>query len=106
MYGALGKDVQHERIRTQCERTGQPLPEFVSEAPELSEQDYFYYSAYQALDSCRSFSSGGAAMRIPWTAIKEYANHHGIDYHNFELLYDVISEIDSAYTKEINRGTS
>ena len=52
-------------------------PPKIAGAPELQPGLEMYYSAFWALDSCRSLGFG-ASGRIPWTAINTWCNRHGI----------------------------
>lgn len=42
---------------------------------------------------------------IPWTAIKKYSDHYGLDFDVTESLIDIIKEMDIAYIEYQNKET-
>jgi len=56
--------------------------------------------AFRALSTCRQVSMGGVGQ-IPWTAIRDYAEAHGIE--DLEYLEEVIWSMDEAYRAHHHR---
>lgn len=67
-----------------------PVPDRVANAPELLAISAFYYVAFQTLQSCRNFEGA----RIPWLAIKAYADEVGCDPEQRQILYAVVEALD------------
>lgn len=60
----------------------------------MDDQDVFYMMAFGELSTCRSVPSP-----IPWTAIREYAREHGLDWYTIGVFHRVVREMDVAYLK-------
>jgi hypothetical protein len=78
------------KIIRQCLKDGRPYPQAIKDAPILDPANVFYYNAYQTLGTCRHFESG----RVPWTAVKAYAEHYDLSEDQFEMLFGICQEID------------
>ena len=61
--------------------------------PSLEEIDRIALACWRDLDSCRpqGYAAPGA---IPWTAIVEWARHHGADRVETKVLAEVIRILD------------
>ena len=86
-----------ETIIKQVRSLGLPLPDKIANAPRLLLGLDFYYNAFLKLSSCRSI--GMSEGRIPWTAIKEYGYHHGLDDDDVERLVYLVNAMDAEYLK-------
>lgn len=73
--------------------TGRPLPQWLKNAPTLFPNLAPFYAAFCELSTCRPASMYGTSP-IPWTAVMQYAEHHGQD--RSDLLY-LIRAIDREY---------
>lgn len=51
--------------------------------------------AFSKLSTCRAI--GMALGPIPWSAASDYALRFGLDEDEFEILWELISRLDSAY---------
>lgn len=76
-------------------RRGLPPPKWAEEKPTVPPYLNWFWTAYWELDTCRSWTYGHPRA-IPWTAIKQYADHHKFD---FDYLFDIIYRMDDAYLK-------
>lgn len=86
---------------TQAEKTNQPIPRVIQEAPELQQGLELYYNAFVALTSCRSPGGMGIGP-IMWTAKREYCIEYTITGMQREYLYEMVSRMDGAYLKYIS----
>lgn len=59
-------------------------------------------TAFWDLDSCRALGMGGVG-RIPWLAMKEYADHRGYDEEEFEDFVYLLRELDSAFLERSSK---
>lgn len=64
----------------------------------------FYWVAWTRLTTCRAF--GMAAGPIPWTAIQEYADRHGVDAEQRYMLERVINGLESVQTDLSKESTT
>lgn len=78
-----------------------PIPDFVTDAPTLGIGSQFVYSAYQSLNSCRSFNEAGVG-RIPWNCIMDYADRLEMSFYEADEFCELIERIDSNYVKKVN----
>lgn len=72
-----------------------PIPDRILNKPILAVGLQFYLTAFVELSSCRPV--GMAEGRIPWTAVREYALHCGLDEIEFDILWELITRVDAAY---------
>jgi hypothetical protein len=76
-------------------RRRQPIPDVVSNAPQLFEGLGTYYDAFTELSTCRT--SGMAMGPIPWLAINEYAKRYGYHDDAFDYLVRMIRALDDTF---------
>ena len=70
-------------------------------APKLSPHLVFYWDAFADLDSCRL--NGMSVGRIPWIAVKDYAQTYGIrDSDELEAFTEIIFAMDRVYRDACN----
>lgn len=88
-------------ILEQHERTGEPLPEKIANAPKLVPGLELYMEAFSSLGSCRGMNG-----TIPWTAIEEYCRVYGISGIQKEDLHSHLKAMDAVCSKywEKKRG--
>lgn len=55
----------------------------------------WFWQAFHELDTCRNYIDG-SPTRIPWTAVKDYAQYHDID---FDYLWHLIVSIDTVFVQ-------
>lgn len=67
------------------------------ERPEVG-MDAWLIHAFSELSTCRPSSMGGVAP-IPWSAIAEYADRHGLD----DTFIDIVLYADSEFITHINK---
>lgn len=72
-----------------------PVPEKISNAPELGFGLDLYYEAFWDLATCRPVGLGAGA--IPWTAIRDYAIAFAFDEEQTEILFHCVRLMDNAY---------
>lgn len=84
-------------IVDQASKMGQPIPEAIKNAPQLLPGLEFYFKAFFELSTCRSI--GMDIGPVPYTAISEYANRHGMNNDVFPILLTFIRGMDNAYIK-------
>jgi len=89
----IGKD--ELKIIKQAMQMGQPIPDSIVNAPELSLGLQLYITAFFDLDSERSY--GFSTGPIPWTSIKQYAVAFEFDNEQTEDLIYFIKAMDKAY---------
>lgn len=75
------------------DKRGLPVPEWTLKRPAVPREDYWFWIAYNELDTCRQWDEG-LPKQIPWTAIMQYARYHKVD---FDYLHAVVTKIDGAY---------
>jgi hypothetical protein len=85
-------------IVEQCVRQGMPLPERIQNAPELLMGLELFYGAFMDLTSCRG-TGYGTEGPIPWTAVRQWAQVHGLDEEQAEDLEYYIAQMDETYLK-------
>lgn len=73
-------------------------------APVLLPGLVFYYTAFMTLSSCRAI--GMAEGRIPWTVVREYALYNGLCDEEFDILWELITQVDAAYLAWQNKRSS
>lgn len=77
----------------QHQKFGAPLPPELQSPPQLDPAAALYYIAFQELFSCR------ADAGIPWSTIRDYADHHGILGEIREDLFHHVRAMDLAWMK-------
>jgi len=88
----------------QAKKNRRPVPDKIMNAPVLFPGLAFYYAAFMTLSSCRPV--GMAEGRIPWTVVKDYALHYGLDDEEFDILWELITRVDAAYLAWQNKRSS
>lgn len=78
------------------EARGNPLPEWATDAPELTQGEAWLLRAFWDLSTERQRTGGGMGP-IPWTAIRTYANEAGLDFQARGVLFAVMHALDVAY---------
>lgn len=71
-------------------RSGRPYPNAIANAPELLNENVFFYIAFDHLSSCRNYEYGP----IPYTAIEDYCNRYCTDAEQAERLLEVVNQVD------------
>lgn len=71
--------------------------------PELGARVWLW-EAYLDLASCALPTFGNPA-RIPWTAIRDWAQHYGLDEDNFALLDFVIRKMEQVAIEHHKKNT-
>lgn len=74
---------------------GQPLPDTVKNAPELTVGLELYWFAFQNLVNDRSI--GVSVGPISWTTIEDYADRIGVSEDQREALHHHIGKMDVAF---------
>lgn len=87
-----------EQIRKVAAQRGDPNP--FPDKPVLSSAFYFYWVAFQDLNSVRT--AGFSIGPIPWTAVDRYAHRHELSNEEFDLLWAIISHVDNTYLGLLN----
>jgi len=82
-----------ETIVSAAIKRGQPIPDGITNAPQLAEFLEIYLVAYYELETCRPV--GMEVGMIPWTAINEYALRHCIEGFEFDYFVKVIRGVDN-----------
>jgi len=78
---------------------GQPLPDFLVNAPKLQLGLQVFLQAFFDLDSERS--NGMGVTMIPWSSIKNYAQAYDFDTELTEDLIYLVRQMDIAHTKRM-----
>jgi hypothetical protein len=83
-----------QNIAKQAIRAGEPIPERIANAPQLSLGSIFYLQAFFDLDSERpqGYSTPG---RIPWSAIVGYGEYHGLTPEEIDVLVHYVRALDN-----------
>jgi hypothetical protein len=89
-----------ERMRVECERTGEPLPDRIANAPELDDDLLFYFDAYLELSTERQI--GMTAGPIPVSSLWAYCDRLialdvGFDSEDVYRFERIIKGLDSIY---------
>jgi hypothetical protein len=92
--------VQHDPEHVQafardCILGGNPLPDFIRDAPELLPGLSIYLNAFWDLSTCRQMGMGLGP--IPWTNTREYCTILGGDEQFQEEFHYLIRRLDQAY---------
>lgn len=74
---------------------GEPIPDRIANAPELTLGLMLYMQAFFDLDSERQV--GFSVGRIKWSAIRDYADAFEFDAIQTEDLFYFIKELDKVY---------
>lgn len=94
--------VERDMVK-QAQRTGQPIPDRIVNAPELRLGLSFYFDAFFELDSERS-QGYGSVGRIPWSSIQQYADRCDLNEDLTECLFYFIRAMDNANLKRIQEN--
>jgi len=84
-------------------RSGQPIPDRILNAPQLSQCLEFFFDSFWVLSTCRSVGMGVGP--IPVTAIMEYGRFHNC---NDDLMHDLIHYVmtlDQIYIEYVSNKT-
>jgi hypothetical protein len=87
--------VRDRKIIKQCMRQKRPLPEKITNMPELRLGLELYYVAFWDLSTCRPVGLGIGA--IPWLAIRDYALAFEFDEEQAEYLFYCVRRMDNAF---------
>jgi hypothetical protein len=90
-----------DQIRKQAERSGQPIPDRILNAPQLSVCLEFFFDSFWKLSSCRP--SGMGPGPIPVTAILEYGRFHNCDNELMNDLIEYVMMLDQLYLTRENK---
>ena len=89
-----------QTIAKQATRAGQPIPDRISNAPELQQGLQLYMQAFFDLDCERSHAMAPTA--IPWSSVQDYARAFEFDEEQTEDLHFFIRRIDGEHLKRIS----
>ena len=89
-----------KKIMDECIRRGQPPPESIQNAPELSAGLGLYYTAFLDLHGCRQL--GHALGPIDWLTIDRYCERYKLEGEQYEDMHYFVSHMDAAYLKYEN----
>lgn len=78
----------------------EPLPEFIQNAPEISDADATYFEAYVKLDATR-FNSLGGMGSIPWFHILQYGEYLGLDSEDLEDFVEILTIADNLVLQKV-----
>ena len=78
------------------EQEGRPLPSGYLDRPGLIFGAEFFWFAFWEITTDRPLGFGGEG-RIPYTAIRSFANDYGITSDSFSWFLAVIREMDAEY---------
>jgi hypothetical protein len=81
-----------KEIIERCISEGRPIPDNVV-PPDLDDGLLMYWQAFTELDSCRPASMSGVP-RIPWTAIRAYAQWLGLGAEEEDRFFFLIRSMD------------
>ena len=88
-----------QNIARQAYIMGQPLPDFIANAPKLEIGLQFFLQAFFDLDTERSHSMG--VTLIPWSSIKDYAFTYELNTEDTEDLIYLVRQMDLEHTKRL-----
>lgn len=89
-----------ETILRQVRDRNGPVPDRITNAPELQMGMEFTYSAFQRLSTSRQLGMGSGP--IPWIAIAEFCDRHGLDEDEQSDLEYLIGKMDEVYLKHLS----
>jgi len=89
-----------QTLARQSKQMGQPLPERISNAPELYDGLQIYLQAFNDLDSERSHAMG--ITQIPWSAIINYAKVNDFSQDQTDDLVYLVRAMDSEHCKKLD----
>lgn len=89
-----------QNVARQAMQARQPLPTNIQNAPELELGLQLYLQAFFDLDSERSHAF--SLVRIPSSAVRNYAREFEFDTDQSSLLEYYITEMDNANLKRLN----
>lgn len=81
----------------------QQFPDSIQNAPDLWFGLNLFYTAFMDLTSCRTL--GYAQGPIPWLAIHEYCEAHGIEDELREDMFYHVARLDKAYLDWSSKNT-
>ena len=84
-----------------CEKSGEPVPDKILNAPVLQEGLEFYLSAWQELSYDRPVGFG--AGPIPSASIRSYADDMEMDDEDRFCFEHIIRKVDSFYLEHCNK---
>jgi hypothetical protein len=84
-----------QRILKECYAWKRKVPDVILNAPELRLGLEFYFSAFLALNTCRSL--GWSPGPIPYNSVAEYAQLYELDEEETEDLHYHIRRMDAAF---------
>jgi hypothetical protein len=90
-----------QNILKQAIRFGQPIPERITQAPELRLGLRLYFNAFFDLDAERSHAL--ALTPIPWRSIIAYAQAYEFDEEQTENLVFFIRSMDNANLERLQK---
>ena len=90
-----------QSIINQCLNTGQPIPEYLQNQPEMEESLTLFMQAWADLSTDRQFYMDGSVGFIPWSSIMKYAEFYAISHEQADELFYFIKQLDTAYIKHI-----
>lgn len=100
MFYLLDLAPVEQNIARQAVRAGEPLPERIANAPELTNGLQIYLQAFFDLDAERSHAM--APTPIPWTSIAAYARAFEFDEEQTEDLFFHVRRMDAEHLKRIS----
>lgn len=86
---------QEELVLKQCRDWGDPLPDYIRNAPELLPGLELYMQAFHRLSTCRQVGMGLGP--VPWTAVVQYGSMQELGQDQLEALHYHMARMDEAY---------
>jgi hypothetical protein len=77
------------------------VPAALLAKPDLLPGAQFYMDAFWDLSGDRQLGAMGGAGRIPFTALDRWAERHGVEGRQFDLLRAVIRRLDDIYLERL-----
>lgn len=93
-HGLRGIQGAEENLANSYRERGLPVPAHISAPPRIADNYQVYWQAYADLQHERPLHPTGKMMRIPWSAIANYCQHHGL---NVDEMKRYIWALDSEF---------
>jgi hypothetical protein len=90
-----------QNLAKQAMRSGEPLPDRIANAPELTEGLQLYINAFFDLDNDRTHSF--SLTPIPWSSVDRYGVAFKFDEDQYEDLHYFIRRMDRAHLERLRQ---
>lgn len=91
----MGQGKSESKIIEQARKMGMPLPDSISNKPQLNVGLEVYWKAFVELSADRGI--GMAEGPIPWSSMNSWAIRHDIWGYDFDRFVAVLRGLDEAY---------